>query len=450
MKVKGKIVKMTNKKAALHNLGCKVNSYEIEAVSQMLKAKGYELVPFEPGADIYIINTCSVTNIADRKSRQMLHKAKAMNPDSLVIAMGCYAQVSADELEKDDAVDIIIGNNRKKDLARIIDEYESERHNERYIDDLTRESGYEYLSISEPGEHIRGFMKVQDGCNQFCSYCIIPYARGRIRSRSIEESVKEAERLAQSGCTEVVLSGIHLSSYGKDFDEDITLLDLIKRIHDIDGIKRIRLGSLEPGIITREFARDISSLEKVCPHFHLSLQSGCDKTLKAMNRKYTSEEYRQKCAILRDVYDNPSITTDVITGFPGESKEDFEESYEFVKEIDFFETHIFPYSIRKGTKAASMKDQNTEAVKKQRASRLIALNKERHRAHLESLTGKEAEVLVEEQQNIGGKVYWVGHTKKYEKIAVETAENIKNKYINVIAGKMLADDCISGIPASET
>ncbi len=438
------MVKMTNKKAALHNLGCKVNSYEIEAAAQLLKSRGYELVPFEPGADIYIINTCSVTNIADRKSRQMLHKAKAMNPDSLVIAMGCYAQVSGDDLEKDDAVDIIIGNNRKKELVEIIDEYESKKLKRKYIDDLTHESDYEYLSISEPGEHIRGFMKVQDGCNQFCSYCIIPYARGRIRSRSIEESVNEAKRLASSGCSEVVLSGIHLSSYGKDLDEDITLLDLIKKIHDIDEIRRIRLGSLEPGIITREFAASVSKLPKVCPHFHLSLQSGCDKTLKAMNRKYTSEEYGEKCGILREFYDDPSITTDVITGFPGETEEDFEKSYEFVKSIDFFETHIFPYSVRKGTKAASMKDQNTEAVKKRRASRLIELNKIRHLEHLNKLIKKEAEVLIEEQQEIEGKIYWVGHTPKYEKIAVDVSDNLKNKYITVIADKILTDSCILG------
>ncbi len=433
---------MTNKKAALHNLGCKVNSYETEAAAELLKADGYEIVPFEPGADVYIINTCSVTNIADRKSRQMLHRAKAMNKDAIVVAMGCYVQTGKEQLEKDEAVDIIIGNDRKKNLIDIISEYKKDRTRREHIEDLTKKREYEELSVNEPGEHIRGFMKVQDGCDRFCSYCIIPYARGRVRSRRIDDAVNEAKKLAASGCREVVLSGIHLSSYGKDLDDGTSLIDLIKEIHKVEGIKRIRLGSLEPGIITQEFAKELSSLEKICPHFHLSLQSGCDKTLAAMNRRYTSEQYREKCGILRQYFDTPSLTTDVITGFPGESEEDFEESYRFVDDISFFETHIFPYSLRKGTKAASMKGQLTEAVKKQRASRLIELNEKKHRMWLEKLIGSDVEVLIEERQVIDGREYWVGHTKKYEKVAVESDRDLRNALITVQAEELIGDDCI--------
>lgn len=433
---------MTNKKAALHNLGCKVNSYETEAAAELLKADGYEIVPFEPGADVYIINTCSVTNIADRKSRQMLHRAKAMNKDAIVVAMGCYVQTGKEQLEKDEAVDIIIGNDRKKNLIDIISEYKKDRTRREHIEDLTKKREYEELSVNEPGEHIRGFMKVQDGCDRFCSYCIIPYARGRVRSRRIDDAVNEAKKLAASGCREVVLSGIHLSSYGKDLDDGTTLLDLIKEIHKVEGIKRIRLGSLEPGIITQEFAKELSSFEKICPHFHLSLQSGCDKTLAAMNRRYTSEQYREKCEILRQYFDTPSLTTDVITGFPGESEEDFEESYRFVDNVSFFETHIFPYSLRKGTKAASMKGQLTEAVKKQRASRLIELNENKHRMWLEKLIGSDVEVLIEERQVIDGREYWVGHTKKYEKVAIESDRDLRNTLITVQAEELIGDDCI--------
>lgn len=433
---------MTNKKAALHNLGCKVNSYETEAAAELLKADGYEIVPFEPGADVYIINTCSVTNIADRKSRQMLHRAKAMNKDAIVVAMGCYVQTGKEQLEKDEAVDIIIGNDRKKNLIDIISEYKKDRTRREHIEDLTKKREYEELSVNEPGEHIRGFMKVQDGCDRFCSYCIIPYARGRVRSRRIDDAVNEAKKLAASGCREVVLSGIHLSSYGKELDDGTTLLDLIKEIHKVEGIKRIRLGSLEPGIITQEFAKELSSFEKICPHFHLSLQSGCDKTLAAMNRRYTSEQYREKCEILRQYFDTPSLTTDVITGFPGESEEDFEESYRFVDDISFFETHIFPYSLRKGTKAAAMKGQLTEAVKKQRASRLIELNEKKHRMWLEKLIGSDVEVLIEERQVIDGREYWVGHTKKYEKVAVESDRDLRNTLITVQAEELIGDDCI--------
>ncbi len=419
------------KTAALHNLGCKVNSYELEAAAQLLKNRGFTLVPFAPGADIYVINTCTVTNIADRKSRQMLHRARSMNPDALVIAMGCYAQTDAALLAKDEAVDVVLGNNRKNELADIIDEWEKNRERKEYVDDLSHGCAYEEMHLSESGEHIRGFLKVQDGCDRFCSYCVIPYARGRVRSRKPEDAVAEAEKLAAAGCREVILSGIHLSSYGKDLFGQTTLLDLILRMHAVDGIERIRLGSLEPGIITEEFVRTLAGLPKICPHFHLSLQSGCDRTLRAMNRQYTAAEYREKCALLRTFFDTPSLTTDVITGFPGETEEDFEESFRFVEEIGFFETHIFPYSRRKGTRADRMDGQLTEAVKKERAARLIALNETAHRAAMRRAVGAPAEVLIEEQQEIGGSLYWVGHTPRYEKTAVRSAENLRNRIIRV-------------------
>ncbi len=435
---------MNKRTVAFHNLGCKVNLYETEAVLQSLKSCGYEIVPFEPGADIYIINTCSVTNMADKKSRQMIHRAKKLNPEAIVVAMGCYVQAKADAGRDEGAADIVVGNNRKNELPEILREYELRLQQERYIDDLSRCSDYERLSISATTEHIRGFMKVQDGCNQFCSYCIIPYVRGRIRSRSLEDAIKEAKRLAQSGCKEVVLSGIHLSSYGMDLDEDTNLLALIKAVHDISEIKRIRIGSLEPGIITDDFASALSELPKFAPHFHLSLQSGCDKTLKAMNRRYTTAEYADKCEILRRYFENPALTTDVITGFPGETKEDFEETCAFVDGINFFETHIFPYSKRQGTRAAAMPGQLTEAVKKERAGVLIALSSRKKAERLKKLKGAVKAVLFEEEQLIDGKSYWVGHTKEYERIAVPADESLKNTIANVKITGMCRDDCALG------
>ena len=328
------------RKAALHNLGCKVNAYELEAIQQMLEQQGYEIVPFAPGADIYIINTCTVTNIADRKSRQMLHKAKKMNPDAVVVACGCYVQAAGEKLEQDSAIDLVVGNNKKKEIPAILEEYFREKEEGRsgsgtWVTDMTHNREYETLSISRTAEHTRAFIKVQDGCNQFCTYCIIPYARGRVRSRRPEDVLEEVRRLAESGCQEVVLTGIHLSSYGVDLEEGQNLLALIRTIHAVDGIRRIRLGSLEPGIITEEFAEAIAALPKVCPHFHLSLQSGCDTVLERMNRRYRSEEYMEKCRLLRRVYDRPALTTDVIVGFPGETEEEFEASRAFVEEVNF-------------------------------------------------------------------------------------------------------------------
>ena len=425
------------KKAALHNLGCKVNAYELEAIQQMLEQQGYEIVPFAPGADIYIINTCTVTNIADRKSRQMLHKSKKMNPDAVVVACGCYVQAAGEKLEQDSAIDLVVGNNKKKEIPAILEEYIREKEEGRsgsgtWVTDMTHNREYETLSISRTAEHTRAFIKVQDGCNQFCTYCIIPYARGRVRSRRPEDVLEEVRRLAESGCQEVVLTGIHLSSYGVDLEEGQNLLALIRTIHAVDGIRRIRLGSLEPGIITEEFAEAIAALPKVCPHFHLSLQSGCDTVLERMNRRYRSEEYMEKCRLLRRVYDRPALTTDVIVGFPGETEEEFEASRAFVEEVNFFETHIFKYSRREGTRAAAMPDQIPEQEKTRRSHILLELDAQRRQEYMESFLGEEKEVLLEEKVELDGKKWWVGYTREYLKAIVpDDGKNRANEMISV-------------------
>ena len=438
---RGKIVM---KKAALHNLGCKVNAYETEAMQEMLENAGYEIVPFKEGADIYIINTCTVTNIADRKSRQMLHRARKMNPNAIVVAAGCYVQAQ-DGKEADPCIDIVLGNNHKKDLIEILEKYDlkrtagavEKRQDEKMtctvaeIEDINKTREYESLHLTKPGDHTRAYIKVQDGCNQFCTYCIIPYARGRVRSREQEDVVNEVKSLAANGYKEIVLTGIHLSSYGIDHDGERHLLDLIRAVHEVDGIERIRLGSLEPGIITEEFADAISGLPKICPHFHLSLQSGCDATLKRMNRRYTSAEYYEKCRILRKYFDNPALTTDVIVGFPGETEEEFQESLAFVDKVDFYETHIFKYSKREGTKAARMEDQIDEQVKAQRSAAMIELGLKKKEAYERSFIGKTVEVLVEEDEVYEGKTVQAGHTKEYIKIALESEENLKNTIVKV-------------------
>ena len=422
------------KKAALHNLGCKVNAYETEAMQEMLEKAGYEIVPFKEGADIYIINTCTVTNIADRKSRQMLHRARKMNPDAIVVAAGCYVQAQAEKQEIDPCIDIVLGNNRKKDLITVLEEYQKNKAEDtclEEVEDISRTREYEPLSLTRPGDHTRAYIKVQDGCNQFCTYCIIPYARGRVRSRTVEDVIREVRSLAENGYREVVLTGIHLSSYGIDFDGERHLLELIRAVHEVDGISRIRLGSLEPGIVTEEFAEAIAALPKMCPHFHLSLQSGCDATLKRMNRRYTSGEYYEKCQILRKYFDHPALTTDVIVGFPGETEEEFRQSMEFVDKVDFYETHIFKYSKREGTKAAVMEGQVSEQVKARRSALMISLGEKKRKAYEESFVGKEVEVLVEEPAVIEGRSVQTGHTKEYIKIALEQEEDLRNQIVKV-------------------
>nr|WP_295266418.1 tRNA (N(6)-L-threonylcarbamoyladenosine(37)-C(2))-methylthiotransferase MtaB [uncultured Blautia sp.] len=412
------------KKVALHNLGCKVNAYEVEAMQQLLEKAGYEIVPFTEGADVYLINTCTVTNIADRKSRQMLHKAKKMNPDAIVVAAGCYAQADTEKLKEDNAVDLILGNNQKTQIVEVLEEYEKEHSKQVQVIEINHTKEYEELSIEQTAEHVRAYIKVQDGCNQFCTYCIIPFARGRVRSRKIADVLKEVETLASKGYKEVVLTGIHLSSYGVDFpkEERESLLSLIQAVSKVAGIQRIRLGSLEPRIITEEFLEGIVATGKVCPHFHLSLQSGCNKTLKNMNRRYSAQEYAEKCELIRKYYPAPALTTDVIVGFPMETEEDFEESYEFVKNIHFYETHIFKYSRRHGTKAAAMDGQLTEAVKAQRSEKLLALHDIRAKEYEEAMIGKTIELLLEEEIEEDGKSWYVGHSREYVRAVIEKTD----------------------------
>ena len=419
-----------NKKAALHNLGCKVNAYETEAMQQILENAGYEIVPFTEYADVYVVNTCSVTNMADRKSRQMLHKAKKMNPDAIVVGAGCYVQTKETEALLDDTVDIVIGNNKKHELLSTIEAYENDHGKCGNVIDINHEKQeYEEMFLERTAEHTRAFIKVQDGCNQFCSYCIIPFARGRVRSRSRDSVLDEVKTLSANGYKEVVLTGIHLSSYGIDCDDN--LLSLILAIHEVEGIERIRLGSLEPRIITEEFAQTIAKLPKMCPHFHLSLQSGCNATLKRMNRRYTAEEYYEKCQLLRKYFDNPALTTDVIVGFPGETEEEFAESKAFVDKVDFYETHIFKYSRREGTKAAAMKDQVPDQIKAARSAELLELNRKKQAIYEERLLGTTQEVLIEEKIVRDGEELQIGHTKEYVKIGVKNPNNLINQLVNV-------------------
>lgn len=446
-------------KAALHNLGCKVNAYETEAMQQQLEERGYEIVPFDQKADVYIINTCSVTNIADRKSRQMLHRAKKLNPEAVVVAAGCYVQVASDALKEDDSVDIIVGNNNKARLADILEEYMKDRQGDEdgYVLDIARAWEYEELHVSRLGEHTRAFIKVQDGCNQFCSYCIIPYARGRVRSRKPEDVEAEVKGLVARGYREVVLTGIHLSSYGTEHMEGSPvkggdwdsgpLWDLIERIHRVEGLERIRLGSLEPRIITREFAEKLSRLPEFCPHFHLSLQSGCDATLKRMNRHYTTEDYLRRCGILREIFDHPAITTDVIAGFPGETEEEFEETRRFLETVRFYEMHVFKYSKRQGTRAAVMEDQVSEQVKARRSDVLLELEKTMSREYRERFAGSRVSVLFEEAAEIGGKWYMMGHTPQYVKAALPledgmNREEFGGRIMELFASGLLNDEML--------
>ena len=405
------------RKAAFHNLGCKVNSYETEAMQQLLEDAGYEIVPFREGADVYIINTCSVTNVADRKSRQMLHRAKKMNPSAAVVAVGCYVQAAGAELKKDEAVDLIVGNNQKKDLVQILDDYFADHENSGEILDIGHSQEYEELHIRRIADHTRAFIKVQDGCNQFCSYCIIPYTRGRVRSRRPEDIEHEVRGIAEAGYKEIVLTGIHLSSYGVDFKDEQkeNLLTLIKRLDQIPGI---------------------------CPHFHLSLQSGCDATLKRMNRRYNAAEYQACCEILREEFDNPAITTDVIVGFPGETEEEFAETERFLKAIHFYEMHIFKYSRRAGTRAADMPDQVPEGTKSVRSDILLALEKQQSLEYRGRFLGTEEEILLEEPIEIDGTKYMMGHTRQYVKGAVPYEEGLKNKTVKGIFTKALNEEVL--------
>lgn len=431
--------------AALHNLGCKVNSYETEAMRQSLEENGYEIVPFNGKADIYIINTCTVTNIADRKSRQMLHRAKKLNPASVVVAVGCYVQAAGEALKEDESIDIIVGNNNKAEIVSILDAYFQSKDNNVFLEDISKGCDYDEMQMTTLGEHTRAFIKIQDGCNQFCTYCIIPYARGRIRSRSLDDINNEIPKLAACGYKEIVLTGIHLSSYGKDLSKDgssIRLIDAIKAVSEVEGIVRIRLGSLEPGIITEEFLAELKKLPKFCPHFHLSLQSGCDETLKRMNRHYTTGEYLEKCQMIRKYFDRPAITTDVIAGFPGETEEEFGTTKEFLETVAFSEMHIFKYSKRQGTVAAGMENQIKEEVKAQRSDVLIELGEKLRAAYLDGFIGKKEQVLIEEATEIDGEEYMTGHTKEYVRVALKGNKEIANKVVQVMVKSRIKNEIL--------
>ena len=426
-------------KAALHNLGCKVNAYETEAMQQILEAAGYEIVPFSEYADVYVINTCSVTNMADRKSRQMLHRAKKQNPDAIVVGAGCYVQTKEAQALVDESIDIVIGNNKKHELVPLLREYEASHRKMACVADINHEKqAYEELSLSRTAEHTRAFIKVQDGCNQFCTYCIIPFARGRVRSRELPDVLQEIRTLAKSGYREVVLTGIHLSSYGVDNGE--SLLHLIEAVHELEGIGRIRLGSLEPRIVTDAFAKRLSELPKICPHFHLSLQSGCDTVLSRMNRRYDTAEYEAGCALLRRYFEHPAITTDVIVGFPGETDEEFETTERYLERIHFYEMHIFQYSRREGTKAAAMPDQVPEAVKKERSEKLLALGHRMSEEFRRYYLGRQVTAPLEEEFLYDGKRYYTGYTKEYVKVAVETKKDLSNTFVTGTLKTQLTED----------
>lgn len=440
------------KSVALHNLGCKVNAYEMDVMQQMLQEKGYQIVPFDKKADIYIVNTCTVTNIADRKSRQMLHRAKKLNPDAVVVAVGCYVQNGTEAVETDASIDLAIGNNRKKDLVQILEDYLENRQQGDTVIDIASTDEYEEMQLKETAEHTRAYIKIQDGCNQFCTYCAIPLARGRVRSRKPEHVIEEVRGLAKAGYHEIVLTGIHLSSYGLDFlgirsadyrdaCEKGYLLELIEALADIPGIERIRLGSLEPRIITKEFVTRLSACQKLCPHFHLSLQSGCDATLKRMNRHYDTAQFEAGVRLLREAFGRVAVTTDVIVGFPGETEEEFAQTVEFLDRIGFYEMHVFKYSKRAGTPAAAMKQQVPDQVKAKRSDILLQMDEVKSRAYRENYLGEEEEILLEEKKEIGGICYTVGHTKDYVLAAVEGSEPT-NRFITGRAEAFLTNDIL--------
>lgn len=451
------------KTVAFHTLGCKVNTYETEAMQQLMESAGYRCVEFGEKADVYIVNTCSVTNIADRKSRQMLHRARKMNEDAIVVAAGCYVESAKNKIDEDLSIDIIVGNNNKNDIVNIINEYLQDKIKNKFIIDINKETEYEEFNISKINDHTRAFIKVQDGCNQFCSYCIIPFTRGRVRSRKMENIIDEVKSLSASGYKEIVLTGIHLSSYGVDFldesynkrmekltqteesDEEFVtkneLLCLIENIANIEGIERVRIGSLEPRIIQENFIKSLSKIDKFCPHFHLSLQSGCDKTLKSMNRKYTADEFYEGVKLIRKYFASPAITTDIIVGFPGETKKDFEESKTFVEKVKFYETHIFPYSIREGTKAANM-PQVDGNEKVRRANILNEINLKNQKEFRTLRIGKEDELLCEEIFIKDGIEYFTGYTKEYVKVAVLNSDLKTNDIVSGRIVDFLTDDIL--------
>ena len=446
-------------KAAFHTLGCKVNQYETEAMKEQFKAAGFEITGEEDFADVYVINTCTVTNLADRKSRQYIRRMKKKNPEAVVAVTGCYAQVKPEEVSALEEVNIVAGTGEKNNIVRYVQEFLDLRENQQHIRAYDELINYDDRGIITSMEsRTRAYIKIQDGCNQFCSYCVIPYARGRVRSRKEEDIIKEVKGLVTAGYREIVVTGIHLSSYGLDFINkesgdylqgvDIRtqayrkgyLLDILEKINAIEGLERIRIGSLEPRIITEEFASRLKKLDKLCPHFHLSLQSGCDATLKRMNRHYSADEFKEKVEILRNIFENPAITTDVIVGFPGETEEEFAATYEFIKDIRFYEMHVFKYSKRQGTVAAARTDQIDDRIKTKRSNQLLEMEQKQSADYRAGYLGKTVEALLEEEKVIRGKKYQVGYTRNYVKVAIETAENLSNCIVEGKAAALLDNE----------
>lgn len=425
-------------KVAFITLGCKVNQYETNAMAQAFIQKKYQIVEAIQQADIYIVNTCTVTNMSDRKSRQMLRKVKEQNQKAIVVACGCYVQIAKEEIKKIKEIDLIIGNNEKKEIVEIVEKYKKENKKQIKIEEIKKQEKYQEFGNVTYTEKARAVIKIQDGCNRFCSYCIIPYARGRIRSRKPENVMEEIKKITQKGIKEVVLTGIHIASYGNDFKEEYKLIDLLEEINKIETIQRIRLGSIEPLLITEEFIKRLSKLKKVCHHFHLSLQSGCDETLKRMNRKYTTQNFREIVEKLRKHYKDVLLTTDIIVGFPLESKEEFEKTYQFLQEIKFYKMHIFKYSPRKGTKAAQMEGQIDSKIKEQRSKKLIELSNKNTKEYNEEYIGKEVEVLWEEQKN----GYYQGHTPNYILALVESKKDLENKIIKAKCTKASSNNLL--------
>ena len=433
-------------RAAFHNLGCKVNEYETEAMKQQLLRAGYEIVPFDQKADVYVVNTCTVTQIADRKSRQYLHKARQLSPDAVIVAAGCYVQEAKERLLNEESVDIVLGNNEKSRLAEVLEGFKLSREERDFAPDINKERVYETLFLEEPVGRTRAFVKIQDGCNQFCTYCKIPYVRGRVRSRGEEDILTEVRSLIGHGVKEVVLTGIHISSYGLDrtaegfagartaeASEQKTnrdLLALIGSLNDLEGLERIRLGSLEPGIVTEDFAAELSTYKKVCPQFHLSMQSGCDATLKRMNRRYTTADFRESVRRLRAHFDRPAITTDIIAGFPGETDEEFAESLAFTESIAFARTHIFKYSRREKTVAYGLPGQVPERVKTARSGELLELDKRMRKAYIDEIRTKRLEVLFEEKEEKAGMTYWKGHTREDLTAVMASEEDLENEIVS--------------------
>lgn len=439
-------------RVALHNLGCKTNSYEMDVMAIKLREAGCEIVPFTDKADIYIINTCTVTNIADRKSRQMLHKAKKENPDAIVVAVGCYVETGIDGVKKDDSIDLAIGNNKKSEIVEILNTFLDAKTDNKdktlggtSIIDINHTNEFENMLLSELPEHTRAYIKIQDGCNQFCTYCVIPYARGRVRSRDMNDILSEIKGLIQKGCKEVVLTGIHIGSYGIDQGQP-KLVELVENIAQLAGVERIRLGSIEPRLVTEENARRLAAIDKLCPHFHLSLQSGCDSVLKRMNRHYTAAEFAEGVRLLREAFDRPAITTDVIVGFPGETEEEFEECRKFVEEINFYEMHVFKYSPRKGTVAAGMKDQLTDREKSERSDVLINLTERQSLIYRNSFIGEKVGVLWEDEEEIKGRKFMIGHTDRYVRVAMEETEQ---GFGRAVSGEITVET-VSGLLNSDT